>query len=52
MTEVIDEISTIKSNESFFKHFMRLSVPVNLGKEIGYSIVKFLNSYYNLSKPK
>ncbi len=28
------------------------AVPVNLGKEIGYSIVKFLNSYYNLSKPK
>ncbi|MDP2087923.1 MAG: DNA (cytosine-5-)-methyltransferase [Flavobacteriaceae bacterium] len=28
------------------------AVPVNLGKEVGYSIVKFLNSYYNLSKPK
>ena len=28
------------------------AVPVNLGKEIGYSIIKFLNSYYNLSKPK
>ena len=28
------------------------AVPVNLGKEIGYSIVKFLNNYYNLSKPK
>jgi DNA (cytosine-5)-methyltransferase 1 len=28
------------------------AVPVNLGKEIGYSIVKFLNEYYNLSKPK
>jgi DNA (cytosine-5)-methyltransferase 1 len=28
------------------------AVPVNLGKEIGYSIVKFLNKYYNLSKPK
>ncbi|MCB0714310.1 MAG: DNA (cytosine-5-)-methyltransferase [Ignavibacteriae bacterium] len=28
------------------------AVPVNMGKEIGYSIVKFLNQYYNLSKPK
>ena len=28
------------------------AVPVNLGKEVGYSIIKFLNSYYNLSKPK
>ncbi len=28
------------------------AVPVNLGKEVGYSIVKFLNTYYNLSKPK
>jgi len=28
------------------------AVPVNLGKEIGYSIVKFLNKYYNLSNPK
>jgi DNA (cytosine-5)-methyltransferase 1 len=28
------------------------AVPANLGKEVGYSIVKFLNSYYNLSKPK
>mgnify|MGYP003675560383 FL=1 len=29
------------------------AVPCNLGKEIGYSIVKFLNDYYsNLSKPK
>jgi DNA (cytosine-5)-methyltransferase 1 len=28
------------------------AVPVNLGTEIGYSIVKFLNNYYNLSKPK
>jgi DNA (cytosine-5)-methyltransferase 1 len=28
------------------------AVPVNLGREIGYSIVKFLNEYYNLSKPK
>ena len=26
------------------------AVPVNLGKEIGYSIVKFLNEYYSLSK--
>lgn len=28
------------------------AVPVNLGKEIGYSIVKFLNNYYSLSKSK
>ncbi len=28
------------------------AVPVNLGKEVGYSIVKFLNNYYNLSNPK
>lgn len=28
------------------------AVPVNLGREIGYSIIKFLNKYYNLSKPK
>ena len=28
------------------------AVPVNLGKEVGYSIVKFLNQYYNLPKPK
>ncbi|KIC61517.1 DNA (cytosine-5-)-methyltransferase [Chryseobacterium taiwanense] len=28
------------------------AVPVNLGKEVGYSIIKFLNTYYNLSKPK
>ncbi|WP_330442365.1 DNA (cytosine-5-)-methyltransferase [Flavobacterium sp. C4GT6] len=28
------------------------AVPVNLGREIGYSIVNFLNRYYNLSKPK
>ena len=28
------------------------AVPVNLGKEIGYSVVSFLNQYYNLSKPK
>jgi DNA (cytosine-5)-methyltransferase 1 len=28
------------------------AVPVNLGTEVGYSIVKFLNEYYNLSKPK
>lgn len=27
------------------------AVPVNLGKEVGYAIVKFLNEYYNLSKP-
>lgn len=28
------------------------AVPVNLGREIGYSIVKFLNKYYSLSMPK
>ncbi len=28
------------------------AVPVNFGQEIGYSIVKFLNKYYNLSNPK
>ena len=28
------------------------AVPVNLGREVGYSIVKFLNKYYSLSKPK
>jgi DNA (cytosine-5)-methyltransferase 1 len=28
------------------------AVPVNLGKEIGFSIVKFLNQYYNLLNPK
>lgn len=27
------------------------AVPVNLGREIGYSIVKFLNEYYSLSNP-
>lgn len=29
-----------------------LSFPINLGTEIGYSVVKFLNDYYNLSNPK
>lgn len=28
------------------------AVPVNLGQEIGFSVVKFLNEYYSLSKPK
>jgi DNA (cytosine-5)-methyltransferase 1 len=28
------------------------AVPVNLGREIGYSIVQFLNDYYNFSNPK
>ncbi len=28
------------------------AVPVNLGKEVGYAIVKFLNDYYSVSKPK
>jgi len=28
------------------------AVPINLAKEIGYSILKFLNEHYSLSKPK
>ncbi|MCO5276477.1 MAG: DNA (cytosine-5-)-methyltransferase [Saprospiraceae bacterium] len=28
------------------------AVPVNLGREVGYSIIKFLNDYYNLSNPQ
>ena len=28
------------------------AVPVNLGQELGYSIVRFLNDYYRLLKPK
>ena len=28
------------------------AVPVNLGREVGYSIVNFLNKYHSLSKPK
>nr|WP_230466826.1 DNA (cytosine-5-)-methyltransferase [Faecalibacter macacae] len=28
------------------------AVPVNLGCEVGYSIINFLNKYYNLSNPK
>lgn len=28
------------------------AVPVNLGKELGYSVVKFLNKYYKSLKPK
>jgi DNA (cytosine-5)-methyltransferase 1 len=28
------------------------AVPVNLGVEIGYSVIKFLNEFHNLSKPK
>ena len=28
------------------------AVPVNLGKELGYSVIKFLNAYYKSSKPK
>jgi DNA (cytosine-5)-methyltransferase 1 len=28
------------------------AVPVNLGREVGYSIVKFLNKYYSLPSPK
>ncbi|WMJ71627.1 DNA (cytosine-5-)-methyltransferase [Cytophagaceae bacterium ABcell3] len=28
------------------------AVPVNLGQELGFSVIKFLNEYYSLSKPK
>jgi DNA (cytosine-5)-methyltransferase 1 len=28
------------------------AVPVNLGQEIGFSVIKFLNEYYSLSKPR
>jgi DNA (cytosine-5)-methyltransferase 1 len=28
------------------------AVPVNLGQEVGFSVVKFLNEYYSLSKPR
>jgi DNA (cytosine-5)-methyltransferase 1 len=28
------------------------AVPVNLGREVGYSIIKFLNEYYSLLNPK
>lgn len=28
------------------------AVPVNLGRELGYSVIKFLNEYYRSSKPK
>lgn len=28
------------------------AVPVNLGRELGYSIIKFLNAYYSLPNPK
>jgi DNA (cytosine-5)-methyltransferase 1 len=28
------------------------AVPVNLGREVGYSIIKFLNQYYSFLKPK
>jgi DNA (cytosine-5)-methyltransferase 1 len=28
------------------------AVPVNLGKEVGYSIIKFLNDYYSLVNPR
>ena len=28
------------------------AVPCNLGQEVGYSIIKFLNDYYNSSNPK
>lgn len=28
------------------------AVPVNLGQEVGYSVVRFLNNYYKFSKPE
>lgn len=28
------------------------AVPVNLGQEVGFSIIRFLNQYYSLSKPR
>ncbi len=28
------------------------AVPVNLGEELGYAVINFLNEYYSLSKPK
>lgn len=28
------------------------AVPVNFGQELGFSVIKFLNEYYSLSKPK
>lgn len=28
------------------------AVPVNLGTEVGYAIIRFLNKYYSLSKPR
>ena len=28
------------------------AVPVNLGQEVGYSVIKFLNKYYSFSNPK
>ncbi|MBP8791195.1 MAG: DNA (cytosine-5-)-methyltransferase [Breznakibacter sp.] len=28
------------------------AVPVNLGRELGYSVIRFLNQYYSLSKPE
>lgn len=28
------------------------AVPVNLGQEVGYSVIKLLNEFYSLSKPK
>lgn len=28
------------------------AVPVNLGKEVGYSVIRFLNEYYSLSNPE
>ena len=51
-------IQTFPDNWEFFgsvaQQYKQIgnAVPVNLGKEVGYSIIKFLNSYYNLSKPK
>ena len=28
------------------------AVPVNLGRELGYSVIRFLNEYYSLSNPE
>ena len=51
-------IQTFPDNWTFFgsiaQQYKQIgnAVPVNLGREIGYSIVKFLNDYYKSSKPK
>ena len=40
-----------KSRTTAFKQIGN-AVPVNLAKEVGYSLIKFLNQYYSLSNPK